>query len=163
MSPVTLLYWSILYTFKGLCLVVRHGVDQHISQEKKMTWICKYPTHLSWKLQLMISSWIWLALPNLISFAFVSTYHNYFRKSYQNMKLVLLWKPESHSPFFPTKTCSLVRMVNSIPQWSIIIYKGAFLTLWKPVFVSHFFIFLTISGELFHKITCMHENKNAGP
>ena len=36
----------------------------------------------------MILSWTWLALHNLISFAFVSTtYHNYFRKSYQNVTL----------------------------------------------------------------------------
>ena len=81
-----------------------------------------WSAHFPWKVQLMILSWIWLALPNLISFAFVSTYHNYFRKSYQNMKLVLLWKPESHSPFFPTKTCSLVRMVNSIARWGEIFY-----------------------------------------
>ena len=84
-----------------------------------------------WKVQLIISNWIWLTLPNLILFAFVSTYHNYFRKSYQNMKLVLLWKPKSHSPFFPTKTCSLVRMVNSIAHWGGIISIWAFLILWK--------------------------------
>ena len=109
LSPVTLLYWSIVHILY---------IQKPMLSGKAWCWSAHFP----WKVQLMILSWIWLALPNLISFAFVSTYHNYFRKSYQNMKLVLLWKPESHSPFFSHKnllTRENGQFPSSIYSWSI--------------------------------------------
>ena len=121
LSPVTLLYWSIVHILY---------IQKPMLSSKAWCWSAHFP----WKVQLMILSWIWLALPNLISFAFVSTYHNYFRKSYQNMKLVLLWKPVTFPLFFPQKPAHSWEW--SIPQFYIqLVYRphfGAWILLFGP-------------------------------